>query len=111
MLPEKTAVMTDNQYLLRVKTELGLDAGDFRIGYKNLSNYLCNLIPAALFRTYLYNALRPIKDLKTEVEKRADENYEVFSIHLKMSPTLKLDLDLYKKMTTRFTDRSRLTYG
>jgi uncharacterized LabA/DUF88 family protein len=94
---EKAAVLIDNQYLLKVKRSLGLDDKDFRIGYKDLSDYLSNLIPSIRFRTYVYDAIRPTKELKTEKEKETNENQMWFLNSLVDEPNFELRLGLIQK--------------
>ena len=94
---EKASVLIDNQYLLKVKTGLGLDEEEFRIGYKNLSDYLCSLIPSIRFRTYVYDAVRPIRELKTEKEKDNNEKRENFLHRLEDEPNFEVRLGVIQK--------------
>ena len=94
---EKAAVLIDNQYLLKIKTSLGLDEEDFRIGYKNLSDYLSNLIPSIRFRTYVYDAIRPMRELKTEKEIESYNKQESFLNSLEDEPNFEVRLGLIQK--------------
>jgi uncharacterized LabA/DUF88 family protein len=94
---EKAAVLIDNQYLFKVKKSLGLDEEDLRIGYKDLTDYLSNLIPAIRFRTYVYDAIRPIKELKTEKEIKNNEKQVGFLNSLEDEPNFEVRLGLIQK--------------
>jgi len=78
LVNEKAAVLIDNQYLLKIKKDLGLDENGFQIGYLKLSNHMCESVPANRFRTYVYDALRPYEELKTDKEREKRRKTEYF---------------------------------
>lgn len=87
---EKVAVLIDNQYLLKLKQDLNLDSNGFQIGYSKLSSFLSSMIPAIQFRTYIYDALRPIGELKTDDERNRYRNYESFLFSLEDEPNFEV---------------------